>query len=279
MRPVQPLDVVSLFPPLHTALCEVLDPLDDADWRRPTAAGAWTVKDVAAHLLDGNIRRLSFQRDGWPPPAPETPVASYPQLVDHMNRLNATWIAAMQRTSPAVLLDLLKQTGPRVSAFFASLDPEAEALFGVAWAGQETSPNWFDIAREYTEKWHHQQQIRAAVDAPLLTEPRWLHPYLDTLVRGLPHAYRAATAPPDTHVGIAITGDAGGHWTLHHDADGWALLAGTGSALDARIALSDDDAWRLFSNMMQPESARKRITASGPSHLIEPLLRFVGFMV
>jgi hypothetical protein len=43
------------------------------------------------------------------------------------------------------------------------LDPFAEAIFSVGWAGEEKSLNWFHIAREYTEKWHHQQQIRLAV--------------------------------------------------------------------------------------------------------------------
>lgn len=279
MQPVQPLDVTPLFLPLHEALCDVLASLDSAAWRRPTAAGEWSVKDVAAHLLDGNIRRLSLQRDGWPPPVPESPAESYEQLVDHLNQLNAAWIAAMERVSPAVLLDLLQRTGPLVSELFASLDPEAEALFGVAWAGQATSPNWFDAAREYTEKWHHQQQIRAAVDAPLLTDPRWLRPYLDTLVRGLPHAYRDASAARETQVAITISGDSGGTWTLRGDPGGWSLFVGTGSTPDARVVLSDTDAWRLFSNMMAPESAHERVTASGPSYLINPVLRFVGFMV
>jgi hypothetical protein len=33
----------------------------------------------------------------------------------------------------------------------------------VAWAGEAESKNWFHVARDYSEKWHHQQQIREAV--------------------------------------------------------------------------------------------------------------------
>ncbi|MEJ7682555.1 MAG: hypothetical protein WKG06_32810 [Segetibacter sp.] len=28
------------------------------------------------------------------------------------------------------------------------------------WAGEKKSKNWFHIAREYTEKWHHQMSSR-----------------------------------------------------------------------------------------------------------------------
>ena len=39
------------------------------DWDRPTACALWSVRDIAAHLLDDDLRRLSFHRDGQPPPA------------------------------------------------------------------------------------------------------------------------------------------------------------------------------------------------------------------
>lgn len=37
-------------------------PLSAGEWSAPTVA--WTVKDVAAHILDTALRRLSIQRDG-----------------------------------------------------------------------------------------------------------------------------------------------------------------------------------------------------------------------
>ena len=73
------------------------------------------------------------------------------------------------------MIDLLAVTGPQDAAYQGSLDPHAPALFNVAWAGEQTSPNWFDIGQEYTERWHQQEQIREAVGAPGLTARRWLH--------------------------------------------------------------------------------------------------------
>ena len=52
MKPVEPIDTVDLFPPLHNALLTLLRNLSDEDWHKPTVARLWTVKDIVAHLLD-----------------------------------------------------------------------------------------------------------------------------------------------------------------------------------------------------------------------------------
>ena len=52
LAPLPPLDAAPLFPDLHAELLALLRALDPADWERPTVAGAWRVRDVAAHLLD-----------------------------------------------------------------------------------------------------------------------------------------------------------------------------------------------------------------------------------
>ena len=111
------------------------------------------------------------------------------QLVALVNRLNAEWVLAARRMSPRLLMDFLAFTGPEVEACFASLDP-MKMGGPVSWAGPEPAPQWFDVAREFTERWHHQQQIRDATDRPPLYDPYFLSPVLDTFVRALPHNFR-----------------------------------------------------------------------------------------
>src|SRR5436305_1150067 len=71
-----------------------------------------------------------------------------------LNRLNAEWTAAARRLSPPVLIHLLEWARRECVAFFRTLDPDGPAAFPVAWAGEEESKNFFDLAREYTERWH-----------------------------------------------------------------------------------------------------------------------------
>ena len=107
------------------------------------------MRDVVAHLLDTDLRRISWQRDGWALPT-ETPVTGWDDLVKLLNGLNAGWVQAARRLSPRVLLELLTYSGRELAAVVATLDPDAPAPFSVLWAGQAESTNWFDLGREYT---------------------------------------------------------------------------------------------------------------------------------
>jgi uncharacterized protein (TIGR03083 family) len=274
---VAPVFLVDLFPGLHAELMTLLRGLDRRAWFRPTACSLWSVKDIAAHLLDGHLRRLSFGRDGLDA-APATPISSYPDLVAYLNRLNAEWTSANRRLSPQVLIDLLDFTSGQVHAFFRSLDPHSPALFSVAWAGDEVSPNWFDIAREYTERWLHQQQIREAVGAPGLTARGWLHPTLDIFMRALPFSYREVEARPGSSIRFEISGEAGGVWTLVREAQGWGLYVGSSATSDAQVSLDQETAWKLFSKGLDRDSGKRRIRIEGERRLGQPVLDALAVM-
>lgn len=278
LRTLERVDTVGLFLPLHRELTEMLRSLDAGDWRRPTRAGAWRVFDVAAHLLDVDLRRLSVQRDGHALP-PDRPVDDYPDLIAWLNALNAGWVAAMQRLSPAVLIELIELAGPAVARLFAALDPDAPALYPVAWAGEKTSVNWMDVARDYTERWHHQQQIRDAVGAPPLTAREWLHPLLDTAVRALPHAYRVLREPRDVSVVLEVHGDAADTWTMLSDGAQWTLLHGPHPQPAAHVTIRDDAAWRLLFNQLDTTAARAAMTVVGDERLVAPLIGARAVMV
>ncbi|MBA3260649.1 MAG: maleylpyruvate isomerase N-terminal domain-containing protein [Gemmatimonadales bacterium] len=277
LHPVRPLYLADRFAPLHVELIALLERLTPEDWDRPTAAALWSVKDIVAHLLDTSLRRLSFQRDGVIP-RPDRPIESHPDLVAYLDRLNGEWVAAARRLSPGVLLDLHRFTGPRVAELFRSLDPHGRALFPVGWAGENSSENWFDVGREYTERWLHQAQIRDAVGAPGLISREWLHPVLDLFLRALPHAYREVAAAEGTGVGIGIDGEAGGSWALLREGAGWRLYEGGVPAPAARLALSQDTAWRLFSKGLSPAVARERVVIEGNLALGSPLLGALAIM-
>ncbi|HSK10745.1 MAG TPA: maleylpyruvate isomerase N-terminal domain-containing protein, partial [Vicinamibacterales bacterium] len=193
---LSPVDTRPLFRPVAGALVVVLRGLEPGDWERPTAAGAWVVRDIVAHLADVTLRRLSFHRDGMSPPPPPRPINSDRDFVEFINWLNAQWVASAKRLSPRVLTELFERAGGELADWFEALPLEAPALFGVSWAGEQTSEGWFDVGREFTELWHHQEQVRMAVGVASLADPRYLRAVLDISVRGLPHAFRNVQADP-----------------------------------------------------------------------------------
>lgn len=268
-----PTDTRRLFRPVSVELVGLLRGLKPADWERPTVAGTWVVRDIAAHLVDLTFRRLSFHRDAMPPPSPPRPITSEREFVDFINSLNAQWVGSAKRFSPRVLTDLLERASTDLADWFEALPLEAPALFGVSWAGERTSDGWFDTGREFTELWHHQEQIRMAVGAPSLADPRYLRAVIAISVRGLPHAFRDVPAEAGQTVAVEITGPAGGQWTLTRGPDRWTLSGGEPPAATTRVRLRDDLAWKLLFNALPEAEAAAAVRVDGRGDLATPLLR------
>jgi uncharacterized protein (TIGR03083 family) len=261
-----PIFVVDLFPKLDSRLIELLRSLSPEDWRRQTIARQWHVKDVAAHLLDGNLRRLSIVRDRFFGEK-HSDANSYEGLVTFLNQLNADWVKAFKRVSPPGLIDLLEHTGREVNELYRQLDPYAESVLPVAWAGEERSLNWFDLAREYTERWHHQQQIRLAVDKPGIMDRELYFPVLETFMRAVPFRYKDVEAEEGTLLKISITGDAGGIWFLVKHAANWTLVSEAGEGPTSEVEFAQDIAWRVFTKGIAKETALKQMKVTGDRKL------------
>ncbi len=127
-----PVDTRPFFRPVAARLVALLRRLPDEDWERPTVAGTWVVRDVAAHLLDSTLRRLSFHRDGMKPPQFARPITSERDFVDAINDLNALWVKSAQRLSPRVLTDLYDHASQEAAEWFESLSLDAPSLFPVS---------------------------------------------------------------------------------------------------------------------------------------------------
>lgn len=271
------IQVNHLFHSLDAALIDLLKSLIVEEWEAQTVAKRWKVKDVVAHLLDGNLRTLSIQRDGYFGEKPEN-INSYQDLVAWLNQLNADWVKASKRLSPNVLVMLHELTGKMVSDYYCSLDPNAKAIFSVAWAGEEESSNWFHIAREYTEKWLHQQQIRDAVNKPGILTPDYFIPFLETSLRALPHTFKNTEAPDGTTLQICIALPQEESWFLTRMEERWVVARTAKHQVNAFLRLEAHAAWKLFSKSWRPEDAKPFTEISGNVTLAEEALRLVSFM-
>ena len=271
------LHVEDLMSILDNLLLDLLGSLTDEQWHLPTIARKWSVKDIAAHLLDGNIRGLSQARDGHIAPA-RINIQTYDDLVVYLNQLNHEWVTAAKRMSPAVIITLLDQTGRAYTNYLKTLNPHADALFSVAWAGQTVSPNWFHIAREYTEKFLHQQQIRHAVGQEGLLNPTLYYPFLNTFMLGLPHCFRDVAAPMNTCVQITIGEDVPWHWYLQKNENSWILTAKPEMEPASKIHIPSDLAWKVFSKGVTPDDASKYVLITGNKSLGTQVLHLVAVM-
>ena len=251
-------------------LLSLLTSLSDAQWAAPTAAPQWSVKDTALHLLDVDLSWLARERD-------DDQSGLVPAFADHeafvrgLAQRNQRWVDGTRPLSPRLITGLLGWSGEQLDAYLGAVDLAGPS--SVYWAGDV--PLWFDLAREFTERWVHYRQIREAVRPAEDDQPQdeYLPLVLRTFIWGFPHQY-LAPAPAGTVIALDIPG--AGAWTLTRTATGWSLDEGRAAAPAAGLRISGEAAWRLLTGA--PYDARQA-QLSGDLALAEPLLRVRGIIV
>jgi uncharacterized protein (TIGR03083 family) len=272
----EPILCAPLLRGVDAKLIELLRELRPDEWDLQTIAPAWKVRDVAAHLLDTVLRKLSMVRDHCF--VEKLDIRTPQDIVNLVNRLNHEGVLVYRRLSPPVLIEIMESACRQSADFHESLDPFAPAVFNVSWAGESDSLNWFDTARELTERWHHQQQMRQATDRPGIMTPELYHPVLDCFVRGLPYAFRDVDAPIGTTVQLDISGDCGSTWLLSKNDQGWGFTPLSGTSPVARAIIPQEIAWRVFTRGIDRNEALALSTLEGDSALGERIFHLTAIV-
>lgn len=273
MNEPEPVLTVDLFPKERRELLDLLEDLSDEEWSQPTVCTSWSVKDIALHVLGDDIGVLSRKRDGHS--SANQQLDSWEELVAFLNDWNERWVQSARRISSPLLLEMLRMMGNDLHQYFASLD--MNALGGsVSWAGPELAAVWLDVAREYTERWLHQQQIRDAVRGSGAKGRELFAPVLATFVHALPQTYRDVHADEGTHVRLTIEGESGGMWSVVRQGESWKLYIDVERQPDASVRIDQEQAWRLFTKGIDKSESGAKI--EGDRALGERLLDTVSII-
>lgn len=241
----------------------LLAALTPAEWDCSSAAPGWTVKALALHLLDDDLGWLSRHRDGDRTGLLDE--GDHDSFVRALAAKNQRWIDGTQTLSPRVVTDLLRWSGHQVDAYYAT-----ESLTGdshVSWASDEPVPMWFDMAREFTERWVHQMQIREAVGRVGDYRDTYLATVLRIFTWALPHQFRVAEA-----AGVEVQVDlaSGGLWHLVCEGgSNWSLHQGTAESPSASAYCADDCGWRWLTGA---DFMGEGVVLEGQPSLYQPLL-------
>ncbi|HXP80180.1 MAG TPA: maleylpyruvate isomerase family mycothiol-dependent enzyme [Verrucomicrobiae bacterium] len=275
-EPLGPIFTAHLFPDLEAKLIELLRGLALEDWEKQTLAPKWKVKDVAAHLLDTQVRKLAAARHGYKPE--NSKKLSPAKLVTLINSLNAEGVRQYSQLHPDELVSRMEEASRESAEYHQALDPFGTAMFPVSWAGEEESANWFDTAREFTERWHHQQQIRLAVNKPGIMTREFYFPVLDCFMRALPYAYRSVAAHAGSLAQFNIRGECGGSWYLFRDGEAWSLIASPAGETISETTIPQEIAWRSFTKGIAPEEARTQVQAMGDEAVGHHILKMISIV-
>jgi hypothetical protein len=193
------------------------------------------------------------------------------EFVRALAQHNQRWVEGGRTLSPRLITGLLGWSGEQLDAYLGTVDLMSPS--SVYWAGDV--PLWFDLAREFTERWVHYRQIREAVlpDGHDQPQDEFLPLVLRTFVWGFPHQYRAP-APAGTTTAVEVSGL--GEWTLTRTATGWSLEEGQAAAPAASLRMTGEAAWRVLTGARYDPH---QVQVSGDPALAEPLLRVRGIIV
>ena len=264
-------DVRPLLPQERLDLLAFLTALSDEEWVTSTAAPGWRVKDIALHLLDDDLGWLSRHRDG-DASGLLSGFSDHAGFIDALSAKNQRWVDGASGLSRRVVIDLLRWSGAEADAYCSSADLQRDSHVG--WASDQPVPAWLDFAREFTERWVHQRQMRDAVGQEGTYTEDYIGTVLSTFVWGFPHQYRAQAAH-GTEVDLDL--DAGGHWHLHCIGDGqWMLEPGPADEPAAALVMTSEAAWRSLTAAAYDST---QVRATGPIELTDPLLRVRGILV
>ena len=251
-------------------LLRLLAGLSPAQWDEPAAAPRWTVRDIAVHLLDVDLSWLARDRD-HDQTGDISVAGGHEEFVRGLARRNQQWVDGARILSPRLITDLLRWSGEQLDAHLGAVDLTRPR--SVHWAGPV--PMWFDLAREFTERWVHFRQIREATrPAGHQDQPdEYLPLVLRTFVWGYPHQYRVP-APPGTTIGLEIS-DLGA-WTLTRTVTSWTLDEGQVPEPAAALRMTGEAAWRLLTGAHYDAG---QVRLRGDPALARPLLRVRGIIV
>lgn len=196
----------------HAELEELLRALTPAQWRLPTPAAGWDVRDQASHLADTNEICVDTIRGG------ARPLNEYALSFPSPEAFTASGCERGRSMEPSAVLAWWRSTAAATRDAIAALGPNDRVPWGLG-----MSAPMMATAREM-EHWAHGCDIRAAVGLPFSRTPR-LRTVAFLTLRAVPYAFSVAgvEAPPGT-LRAELTYD-GETWSLG-PADASDLIEG-----------------------------------------------------
>jgi len=218
---------------------EILEGLDDAEWRQESAADGWSVADVVLHLAQseeavsqsaGSSSSLT-RFEGLSPGDARTMDSLMDALV-RAERSESPVVFERWQTARRAALDTLRSADPDVP---------------LAWATNPLRPSTLATTR-LAEHWAHGLDITEALGIPFDDTDRLRH--IAWLAhRSLPYAF-ALAGEDAPEIGCDLSGPEGDHWEI-----------GPRGAT-SQIAGPAGDFCRVGAQRMTPEQSR--LVATGP---------------
>jgi len=199
-----------------SALDALLSELSDDDWNKPSPLPGWTVHDVVAHIIGGEMGLAGKQ-----PPVLDDGVRTLPHVRNDIGAINEWWVLGLRTESPARMLGRFRDiTAERAKVLTAMSEEE---FFAPSWtpSGQDTYARYMRI--RLFDCWMHEQDIRDSVGRQGNEDGPGVRSAFDEITAALGYIVgKRAGVPSGSSVTIELTGPV--ERALHVLVDGRAKV-------------------------------------------------------
>ena len=226
---------IELLDESWTALLELLESLEAADWDRPTDCPGWTVRDVVSHVL-GTERWLLGE------PVPDVD-ATGDHVRNALGEFNERWVAVRRGRSGEETVTEFRDVTHRRLEMLRGMSEDELAAPTISPIG-EVPYRDFMLVRVW-DCVSHEQDVRRATGRPGGLDSDRARHAVRFLARLLPRIVgKGGRAPDGTHARFEIEGPAGGTWDVVVEA-GRGRVAEDGGAATLTLASSVETFLRL----------------------------------
>lgn len=160
-------ELIDIWQEAATAVADLAEQLDDAQWQAMTRCPGWSVADIVAHVCD-----VESVLAGQPLPDHEPDWAALPHVVNDFGRFTEIGVDHRRGRSRAEVVDELRATIALRRGQLDALPPDEDVI------GPLGNPTSLDrlLRMRCLDIWMHEQDIRAAVgsDGDWDTRPAWI---------------------------------------------------------------------------------------------------------
>ncbi|MFB7447893.1 maleylpyruvate isomerase family mycothiol-dependent enzyme [Streptomyces sp. NPDC056194] len=248
------------------AIAELVQPLAEGEWNRPTPCVGWSVRDIVSHVIGMETEML-----GDPRPIHSLPRDLYHVRSDFARYMEVQVDVRRHHTSPEMTSEL-EYILIRRARQLRNENRSPEHLIRAPLSAEQTlEMGYRDRAFDV---WVHEQDLRAALGVPGNLDSAGALVARDVLLEALPDVVaKDAGAPASSAVVLDVTGPVEFLRTIRVDAEGRGSIDGAPS-LGPAVTLTTD--WETFVRLacgrVRPAEVADRVKTEGDAELAAAIL-------
>ncbi|MFE0735341.1 maleylpyruvate isomerase family mycothiol-dependent enzyme [Streptomyces sp. NPDC058855] len=248
------------------AIAELVQPLPEATWNRPTPCPGWSVRDIVSHVIGMETEML-----GDPRPIHALPRDLYHVRTDFARYMEVQVDARRHHTAPEMTAEL-EYVLIRRARQLRNENRSPDHLIRAPLGAEQTLELGYRM-RAF-DVWVHEQDLRAALGAPGNLDAPGAFVTRDVLLEALPDVVaRRAGAPASSAVVLDVSGPVEFLRTVRVDAEGRGSIDGAPS-LGPAVTLATD--WETFVRLacgrVRPADVAGRVKVEGDEALATAIL-------